>query len=171
MGDNLTVVALSLLKNMNMLRILIFLFLSLQPLLLHAADELIFSRIEHSVRSERDISLTTLGAFGIENGLTGHVDLGFMSTKAGSDALTLDLGAGISFPQKAKNFAIFLGIGGLAGYHFDDDYDSTILSLYPEVGMMLKISDKWGLLLTGKRYYDLYDETENMVMLGLMFRK
>lgn len=55
------------------------------------------------------------------------------------------------------------------GYNWDkDDY---IAAYFPEVGIVMDFTKTFGITVSGKRYFNLYEEDEDIVMLGLVFRK
>ncbi|MCW8852214.1 MAG: hypothetical protein OQK44_06065, partial [Gammaproteobacteria bacterium] len=65
--------------------------------------------------------------------------------------------------------SLYLLVGVSLGYNWDqDDY---ITAYFPEVGMVIDFTKTFGITASGKRYFNLYDGNENILMLGLVFRK
>jgi hypothetical protein len=55
------------------------------------------------------------------------------------------------------------------GYNWDkDDY---IAAYYPEAGVVIDFTKTFGATVSVKRYFNLYEEDENIFMLGVVFRK
>ena len=51
------------------------------------------------------------------------------------------------------------------------DKDETIAAYFPEVGIVADITKSFGMSLSARRYYSLYEEDEDVIMLGLVFKK
>ena len=51
------------------------------------------------------------------------------------------------------------------------DKDDYIAAYFPEVGIVMDFTKTFGITVSGKRYFNLYEEGEDIVMLGLEFRK
>ncbi len=125
-----------------------------------------FFHMERSIETDKDLQLTSIGGFGLADGVVGHADLSYIESVGDGDGLAIDMGAGISYRMGAT---FFLGAGVLFGYNWDsNDY---IRAYYPEAGIVIQITDSFALTLTGKRYYNLAstNDDENVVMFGLLF--
>ncbi len=126
-----------------------------------------YFRIAHNISTDKnDLDVTSLGAVSLKNNMIGHADLTYLGSDKDGDALVLDLGAGIAFNWYVSPY---LSIGASLGYNWDkSDY---IAAYYPEVGIIVDITKAFGITFSGRRYYNLYDEDEDIIMLGLVFRK
>ncbi|HGX91758.1 MAG TPA: hypothetical protein ENK35_00415 [Candidatus Tenderia sp.] len=132
-----------------------------------AEAEETFLRIERSKQTEEmGLRVTSLGVFGTNKGKIGHMDLSYIESADNGDGLALDFGAGVSFRAGAT---FFLGAGFLLGYNSDNS--DFISAYYPQVGVVAHLTKTFALMVTGKRYYALYDnsEDENIVTFGLLF--
>jgi hypothetical protein len=98
--------------------------------------------------------------------MIGHVDLSYLDSDVNGGALALDFGAGLAYSWYVSPY---ISIGASLGYNWDND--ETIAAYYPEVGIVADITRLFGMTISAKRYYSLYDEDENVYMLGLVFRK
>lgn len=138
------------------------------PSIVWATDaEEIFLRIERSKQTDdMDLRVTSLGVFGMNKGMIGHVELSYIESIGNGDGLALDFGGGVSF---RAGVTFFLGAGFLLGYNGDNS--DVISAYYPEAGIVLPITKTFSLVATGKRYYKLYgnSEDEDVVMFGLLF--
>lgn len=126
-----------------------------------------FLRLERSQQNDAiGLQVTSLGVFGLNAGKIGHVELSYIESDIDGDGLALEFGGGASYHAGAT---FFLGIGFTLGYN--SDRNDFMNAYYPEVGVLVQITKKLGLIATGKRYYSLYDSVdgENIVMLGLLF--
>ena len=113
-----------------------------------------------------ELNLTSIGVISFENNLVGHVDLGYLDSDTDGQAAVLDLGAGLAFSWYVSPY---LSIGASLGYNWDKD--EAIAAYFPEVGVVVDFSRTFGMTLSARRYYSLYEQDEDMVMLGLVFRK
>ncbi len=113
-----------------------------------------------------ELNLISIGVISFENNMVGHVDLAYLNSDTDGDAAALDLGAGF-----ALNWYVspYLSIGASLGYNWDQD--KAIAAYFPEVGVVVDFSRTFGMSLSARRYYSLYEQEDNMVMLGLVFRK
>lgn len=124
-----------------------------------------FLRVEGSKKTD-DLQIFSIGGFGIDGSAVGHADLSYIESTIDGDAIAIDVGAGLSYHIGATFFA---GAGALVGYNWDtNDY---LKAYYPEVGIVFRLGDQFGLTVTGKRYYNLSstDDDENVVMFGLIY--
>ncbi len=124
-----------------------------------------YLRIERSLPAENnDLTVTSIGGLLFNNNAGSHVDLSYLESDTSGNGLTLDIGGNYVFRWEVSLFA---GIGVALGYNWDnDDY---IASYYPEVGAVYEITQKFGITISGKRYFNLYNKPENIIKLGLLF--
>lgn len=125
-----------------------------------------YLHIQKEVSSESDdLEVISIGALVLKDNKVGHVDLSSLKSVKNGDAITLDFGGGFAFNW---DLSLFIGFGISLGYNTDND--DTIAAYYPEAGAIWDITNKFGISVSAKRYYHLYDENEDMVMMGLVFR-
>lgn len=124
-----------------------------------------YLQIERSLPTENnDLTVTSIGGLLFDKSAGGHVDLTYLESDANGKGLTLDMGGSYVFRW---NVSFFVGMGVALGYNWDnDDY---IASYYPEVGAVYEVTKRFGLTVSGKRYFNLYDKPENIIKLGLLF--
>mgnify|MGYP003574409121 CR=1 FL=1 len=106
-----------------------------------------------------DLSVSSLGVVSLKNNMIGHADLSYLDSDTDGSALALDFGAGIAY----------ISIGASLGYNWDNN--ETIAAYFPEVGIVADITKSFGMSLSARRYYSLYEEDEDVIMLGLVFKK
>lgn len=129
--------------------------------------EKMYARLAHGTTPDtQELNLTSIGVISFENNMVGHVDLGYLDSDADGEAAVLDFGAGLAFSWYVSPY---LSIGASLGYNWDKD--EAIAAYFPEVGVVVDFSRTFGMSLSARRYYSLYEQEENMVMLGLVFRK
>lgn len=129
--------------------------------------EKMYARIAYGVTPHtHELNLTSIGVISFENNMVGHVDLGYLDSDTDGKAAVLDLGAGLAFSWYVSPY---LSIGASLGYNWDKD--EAIAAYFPEVGVVVDFSRTFGMSLSARRYYSLYEQDENMVMLGLVFKK
>ncbi len=125
-----------------------------------------YFRIENStVYEETDPKITSVGVLGFDKDMVGHMDLTYIESIKDGKGLTLDAGAGYGFNWYVS---MYLGLGIGLGYNWDND--EVIATYYPEAGVVIDITKSFGLTISKKRYFKLYGETEDVIMLGLVFR-
>lgn len=98
--------------------------------------------------------------------MVGHADLSYLDSDTNGSAIALDFGAGLAFNWYVSPY---LSIGASLGYNWDKD--EAIAAYFPEVGVVVDMTESFGMTLSAKRYYSLYQEDEDIIMLGLVFRK
>ena len=98
--------------------------------------------------------------------MVGHVDLGYLDSDTDGKAAVLDLGVGLALSWYVSPY---LSIGASLGYNWDKN--EAIAAYFPEAGVVVDFSRTFGMSLSARRYYSLYEQDENLVMLGLVFRK
>lgn len=113
-----------------------------------------------------DLSVSSLGVVSFKNNMVGHVDLSYLDSDTNGSALALDFGAGIAYNWYMSPY---ISIGASLGYNRDND--ETIAAYFPEVGIVADITKSFGMSLSARRYYSLYEEDEDVIMLGLVFKK
>jgi len=94
------------------------------------------------------------------------MNLSYIESDRDGNTLAVDLGGGISYHA---GVTFFFGVGFLLGYNKDNnDY---IGAYYPEIGMVSQMTKTFGLIVSGRKYSNLYRsfKDENIVMLGLIF--
>ena len=129
--------------------------------------EKMYARIAYGTTPDtHELNLTSIGVISFENNMVGHVDLGYLDSDTDGKAAVLDFGAGLAFSWYVSPY---LSIGASLGYNWDKD--EAIAAYFPEVGVVVDFSRTFGMALSARRYYSLYEQDENMVMLGLVFRK
>ena len=125
-----------------------------------------YLRIEKNNSSEtNDLEVTSIGQLGFKKDMIGHVDLSRLQSDKNGDGLALEIGGAYVFNWYASPF---IGLGISLGYNSDnDDY---IAAYYPEAGIVIDITNKFGFIVSTKRYHHLYDNNEAIIMMGLLFR-
>jgi len=123
-----------------------------------------FLRIGRSTQSDTDLRITSIGGFGFSDGKIGHVDLSYIQSVNEGDGLAMDAGAAYAFNAGAT---FFVGGGFLLGYNWDKN--GIIGAFYPEAGVAVNITKSLGVTFSTKRYFNLYDNTEDVIMFGLFF--
>ena len=145
----------------------LFLLILLLPSFVLGADvEENYLRIERSQQTDMGLRVTSVGGFGLNRERVGHVALSYIESVGDGDGLALDLGGGVSFHA---GVTFFLGVGLLLGYNWDNN--DFIGAYYPEAGVVAQITKTFGVVVTGKRYFNLYNgaDDENVVIFGLLF--
>jgi hypothetical protein len=126
-----------------------------------------YARLAHGKSPDtHELNVTSIGVISFENNMVGHVDLAYLDADSDGKAVAVDLGAGIAFKWYVSPY---LSIGTSLGYNWDQD--KAIAAYFPEVGVVADFTRTFGMSLSARRYYSLYEQDENMVMLGLVFRK
>jgi hypothetical protein len=125
-----------------------------------------YLRIAHNNPSENnDLDITSIGMLSFTDNLIAHLDFTHVDSVKNGQALALDLGGGYAY---TGDVALFLSFGLSFGYNWgNDDY---IASYFPEAGIVMDFTKSFGITVSGRRYFSLYGEEENIVMLGLLFR-
>ncbi len=126
-----------------------------------------YFRIAHNTSSDKnDLNITSLGLVSFKNNMIGHADITYLDSDLNGGALALDFGAGLAFKWYVSPY---ISLGASLGYNWDND--EFIAAYFPEVGIVVDFTKKFGMSISGKRYYKLYDEEEDIIMLGIVFRK
>ena len=128
--------------------------------------EKFYLRIVHGESQDTsELNVTTLGVVSLNNNMIGHVDLSYLDSDTDGEAAALDFGAGLAFNWYVSPY---LSIGASLGYNWDND--EAIAAYFPELGVLVDVTKRFGITLSGRRYYSLYQEDEDIIMLGLLFR-
>lgn len=135
------------------------------------AAEQSFTRLGGSVQQLNEPIITSFGAWGVEDskGLIGHASLSYLDSETHGGAVALDLGAALTLPQQPDRVALFFGGGMLLGYNFGDTDSGSINSYYPEVGLMFRYADQFGVVFSARRHLNLYDEDADVVTISILF--
>lgn len=139
-----------------------------RPGLSQISTEKNYLRIENSELYEKtDIKVTSLGLIGFDKNMEGSLDLNFFESAQHGNAITLNGGAGFGFKWHVSAYA---GLGISLGYNLDTE--DFITAYYPDVGIIVDITKSFGISLSGRRYFKLYDglDSEDVIMLGFVFR-
>lgn len=131
-----------------------------------AAPDKHYLAIEHNLSSDKnDLDITSVGMLSLKGNIVSSLKLSYLKSDIEGTGSTLDLGGGYSFNG---DVSLYFLLGASLGYNWDrDDY---IAAYFPEVGVVMDITKSFGITVSGKRYFNLYDEDEDIVMLGLVFR-
>ncbi len=131
-----------------------------------AAPDKSYLRIEQSKPSDKnDLTITTIGGLIFEDNMQAHVDLSYLDSNLNGQGATLDFGGGYVFNW---NVSVFLGVGISLGYNWDDE--GLVTTYYPEAGVVVDLTNNFGLTVSAKRIYNLYDQETDVIMLGIVFR-
>ena len=126
-----------------------------------------YARLAHGVSPDtHELNVTSIGVISFEKFLVGHADLAYLDSDTDGKAAALDLGAGFAFKWYVSPY---LSIGASLGYNWDKN--EAVAAYFPEVGVLVDFSRTFGISLSARRYYSLYEQDEDVVMLGLVFRK
>ena len=126
-----------------------------------------YARIAHGTSPDtHELNVTSIGAISFEKYMVGHADLAYLNSDTDGDAVALDLGAGLAFKWHVSPY---LSIGASLGYNWDQE--KAIAAYFPEAGVVVDFTRTFGMTLSARRYYSLYEQDEDIVMLGLVFRK
>ncbi len=129
-------------------------------------QEKFYIRIAHGVSSDNNNpGVTSLGALSLENNMIGHADLTYLNSENDGKAISLEFGAGLAYDWRLSPY---LSIGASLGYNWDSE--EYLAAWFPEIGLIVNITDRFGVSVSSRRYYSLYDEDEDIVSLGLVFR-
>lgn len=123
--------------------------------------------IEHNFPSDKDdLNIASIGMVSLKGNMIGLGKLSYLESDINGKGSTLDLGGGYSFNN---DISLYFLLGASLGYNWDkDDY---IAAYFPEVGIVMDFTKTFGISVSGKRYFNLYEKDEDIVMFGLVFRK
>ena len=126
-----------------------------------------YLRLEQSKLSEKnDLKISSIGALAFKENTEGHIDLSYLESEIHGNEWSLDLGGGYVLNGK---LSLFLGLGISLGYNRVKD--DIIAAYYPEAGIVLDVSKTFGITVSAKRFYKRFEENEDVVMMGLVFRE
>lgn len=125
-----------------------------------------YLRIEQNKIDETDdLTITSLGQLVFKQDMMGHVELSQLKSDINGKAYSLEFGGGYVYNW---DISLFFGLGIALGYNSDkDDY---IAAYFPEAGAVIDITNTFGITANVKRYHNLYEQEDVIVMLGLVFR-
>jgi len=129
-------------------------------------DKLYFRIAYGTSHNNNDLGVSSLGVVSLKNNMVGHVDLSYLDSDMNGGALALDFGAGLAYNWYVSPY---ISIGASLGYNWDND--ETIAAYFPEIGIVADITRTFGMTISARRYYSLYEEDEDVYMFGLVFRK
>jgi len=113
--------------------------------------------------TEHDLEIVSIGSLALSADRVGHFDLTRIESVKNGDAYTLDFGGGYNYQGLYFSFGIALGRNG--------DTDENLFAYYPEVGLVLDVTNELAATISAKRYHRLYREDEMVVMIGLLVRQ
>lgn len=132
-----------------------------------AAPNKHYLAIEHNISSgKNNIDITSVGMLSLEGNIVSSIKLSHLESNLNGKGLTLDLGGGYAFNG---DVSLYVLLGVSLGYNWDQE--EYIAAYFPEIGIVMDFTKTFGITVSGKRYFNLYEEDEDIVMLGLVFRK
>jgi len=120
--------------------------------------------LERSKTTDSGYSSTTIGAFGLSHNMFAHLNLSYLESGNNGRAGAMDLGLGYAYKLGVTFFA---GAGYMLGYN--PKKRETINAYYPVVGVAAEFTPKFGVVVSGKRIFKIYDQTEDVILIGLIF--
>jgi len=153
-------------NQLHVLAVLFMMFLMVFDVSSGSISDKNYLRIQQNISyDENDLKIKSIGALAFSGSVEGHADLSYLESEENGNEWVLDFGGGYVFDS---DLSLFLGAGISLGYNKGkNDY---IAAYYPEVGIVLDITNTFGITVSAKRYYNLLQENEDIVMLGLVFR-
>lgn len=113
--------------------------------------------------SEDGPRVTSMGVYGVRSGTAAHWDLAQYDDPQKGEAWATEFGAGYLLPTRIN---VFLGGGIVAGYRrTGGDY---FAAWYPEIGAVVPLIDGLGVSVSRRRYQQLFQRTEDVLMFGLV---
>ncbi len=113
--------------------------------------------------SEGDPTISTLGAFAFQEGTAAHFDIAQYNDAIKGEAWAIEFAAGYLIPTQVQLYA---GVGMVAGYRRrGGDFFGAY---YPEVGIVIPVSQGIGVTASTKRYNRLFKQIEDVVMFGIV---
>jgi len=126
-----------------------------------------YLRLEQSKISDKyDYKISSIGALVFTGDTQGHIDLSYLESDFDNNEWTIDVGGGYVFNG---DMSLFLGLGISLGYNQSND--DLISAYYPEVGLVLDVSESIGVTVSVKRFYNRFVDNEDIIMMGLVFRE
>jgi hypothetical protein len=131
-----------------------------------AAPNKYYLAIEHNIPSgKNDVDITSVGMLSLKGNIVSSLKLSYLESGINGTGSTLDLGGGYAFNG---GITLYLLLGASLGYNWD--HEDYIAAYFPEIGIVMDFTKTFGITASGKRYFNLYEEDEDIVMLGLVFR-
>lgn len=128
-----------------------------------AAAEVSMLHLAQRKNSEGDPHINLIGAFAFQGGTAAHFDLVQYKDEVKGEAWSFEFAAGYLLPTQVHLYA---GAGMVAGYRRRGG--EFFGAYYPEIGIMIPVSQGIGLTASTKRYVKLFKEVENVVMFGIV---
>jgi len=146
---------------------LLFSFFMLSGASAAASPDKPYLIIEHNISSnESGLDISSIGMLSFKDNLAGYAKLSYLESDVNIKGSTLDFGGGYSFNGDVSLYLLF---GVSLGYNWDKN--DHIAAYVPEIGVVMDFTKTFGMTVSGKRYFNLLDKDEDIVMLGLVFRK
>jgi len=133
-----------------------------------AGQENMLLRIAKSRPSDeiKDPEIASIGALAINDENLGFFDLINFQSELEGEIWGFDFGLGYPFSSKGSPLIIYLGFGLTLGYNTDQsDY---ILGYYPGAGLIYSVKQGVGITATANRYYNVYDDSTDAIMVGVV---
>jgi len=134
-----------------------------------AAAEEMMLRMELNKPDEEKLEpqIYTVGAISVASGKVGHFDLINFQSELEGDIWGLDFGLGYVLTGNSP-VMLYLGFGLMSGYN--SDQSEFIPGIYPEIGLLYILKQGVSFTATAKRYFNVYDEDTDAIMLGLALK-
>lgn len=125
-----------------------------------------YLRISSSKSSDKsDLKIISIGGLLLKDSNMGFVAFDYIESPTNGESLSLDLGAGYVFNW---DLSLYISLGVSLGYNLDsEDFN---LAYYPEAGVVVDITQNFGISMSTKRYHSLYNENDPIVMMSLVFK-
>lgn len=115
-----------------------------------------------------DPEIVSLGAFSLSEGKVGNFDIINFKSDVEGKIWGFDFGLGYSFSSRGSPLIMYLGFGFMLGYNTDQsDY---IAGYYPSAGLVYSIKQGVGVTASAKRYYNVYDDSIDAIMVGVVLK-
>jgi len=122
--------------------------------------------IEKNIYSdENDLDIISVGMLSLEDNIASLIKLSYLNSDINGEGGTLDLGGGYTYNAGVSLYVLF---AVSLGYNWDTE--DTIAAYFPEAGIVMDFTDSFSISVSGKRYFNLYEKDEDIVMFGLLFR-
>lgn len=135
------------------------------------AAESMMLRVEKSRDSEtlEDPEVTTLGAFSITAGKVAHFDLIQFDSQVEGEVKGFDFGLGYTYSEgRGSPIVVYLGFGLTLAYN--KDQSDFVPGYYPQAGIVYMLKQGVGITATAKRYFNIYDDSKDVVSFGLLLK-
>jgi hypothetical protein len=134
-----------------------------------ASAESMMLRLELNKPDEEKFEpqIYTVGAFSLTSGKVGHFDIVNFQSELEGEIWGLDFGLGYVLSGNSP-MVVYLGFGFMTGYN--KDQSEFIPGIYPEVGLLFTLKQGVAFTATAKRYYNVYEEETDAIMLGLALK-